>query len=95
MENPSSSPYAFLSYARQDATTVDRIVNGLADQGIRLWRDIYDIQPGADWAQAIATAVDRAAVFLFIASRHSAEAKFIVWKLNHFIERRGGAICTT
>ena len=92
MENLSSSPYAFLSYAREDAAMVDRIVDGLADQGIRLWRDIYDIPPGADWAKAIETAIDKAAVVLFVGSRHSAAAKFIVWKLNHFIERRGGAI---
>ena len=45
--------YAFVSYASADRERVLPIVDALAEAGINVWMDRYDIKPGSNWAAEI------------------------------------------
>lgn len=88
----TAEPYAFLSYSRQDSPTVDRLADSLASVGIKIWRDIDDIEPGTDWMHAIKQAIMGARAVIFIASRNSARSRFILEKLSSYLANRNALI---
>ena len=45
--------YAFVSYASADRDRVVPIVDALAEAGLNVWMDRYDIKPGSNWAAEI------------------------------------------
>ena len=85
MASPESAPYVFLSYARADKLAVDRIVDALAINGIKVWRDIDDIKPGDNWISAIERGVQNARVIIFVVSHQSSKSSFTLNKLAHVI----------
>ena len=62
----------FISYARPDASFVERLVTDLASHGIRVWWD-RNLTAGEDWGEATAEARAAASVVLFVVSRAFAE----------------------
>jgi hypothetical protein len=58
------SPYAFVSYLRDDSATVDRLVDALRRHGIKVWLDRTDLVVGDRWQQAIKTAIRDGSFFI-------------------------------
>jgi len=58
-----SGTFVFVSYAHDDKTLVYPELRRIRSFGIRVWYD-EGIEPGAEWPEAIATALDGATAFL-------------------------------
>ena len=54
----------FVSYMREDAPTVDRIVARLRAAGVDVWLDRSDIRPATDWRREIHRAIRDGAYFV-------------------------------
>lgn len=61
---------AFVSYSREDQTTVQEIIRQLNDEGILTWFDENEILPGDHWEAKIETAIEKSEyVLVFLSSR--------------------------
>ena len=56
----TAMPDVFISYASQDATVVNSIVENLETQGLRCWMAPRDVRPGTVYADAIVRAINEA-----------------------------------
>ena len=79
-------PYVFISYARRDEAFVDRLAADLQREGIRVWRDVEQIEPGEQWQQAITDALNKAVALLYVSSRHSETSSWMRQELQAFFE---------
>ncbi|OQB42792.1 MAG: hypothetical protein BWY06_00498 [Candidatus Latescibacteria bacterium ADurb.Bin168] len=59
--------YAFVSYAHKDSALVYRDISALHVEGYRLWYD-EGIEPGSEWPEDVAQALERCALFLLFIS---------------------------
>ena len=71
-------PFVFLCYARADSAAVTRLKADLQNQGIQVWIDQEQLQPGTlDWEEALRAAVRAARAVLLIASPNARGSRFI------------------
>jgi TIR domain/Cyclic nucleotide-binding domain len=56
-DTPEVPGHAFISYVREDANRVKRLVRILEAARIKVWQDTADILPGQDWKNAIKDAI--------------------------------------
>ncbi len=81
-----SGPYAFVSYAHADAHLVFPDIASLRRLGVNIWYD-EGIDPGNEWPEEIAKALDRASLFVcYITARAVASRNCrneINFALNH------------
>jgi hypothetical protein len=56
--------HVFVSYVREDADAVDRLVFQMRSAGAQVWLDRDSIQPGARWKDAIRAAIEGGAFFV-------------------------------
>ena len=54
----------FLSYAHEDKPHADEIYDALAEQGIDVWVDQWELRPGVDWDQKIEEAMRSSRAFV-------------------------------
>lgn len=66
----------FISYKKEDAGRVDRIVEGLRAEGFSVWWD-HAITPGAQWDQTIQTELNNAAMVIAVWSELSVNAPWV------------------
>ena len=62
----------FLSYASTDRAAADAVCAALEARGIRCWIAPRDVPAGADWGEAILTAIGRAHAMVLVLSRNTA-----------------------
>lgn len=62
--------HVFISYVREDAELVDRLVESLKRCNIQPWIDRECIEPGRPWKQAIRAAIESGAHFIACFSRN-------------------------
>ena len=62
----------FLSYASSDRAAADAVCAALEARGIRCWIAPRDVPAGADWGEAILTAIGRAHAMVLVLSRGTA-----------------------
>lgn len=78
-------PYIFVSYAHKNSTLVFEYLTRLKEEGFRIWYD-EGIDPGTDWSDEIAAALNNAAAFLVFLSSDAVEShnvkKEIVFALS-------------
>lgn len=79
-------PYAFISYARRDSQFVDRLSTDLQRAGVRVWRDVEQIQPGQQWQRALEDALKDSVVLIYVASEHSGDSSWMFQELMGFSE---------
>ncbi len=77
---PDKTHLIFLSYARADAESAERLhafflSNRFADRNVRPWLDRHDLLPGERWDQAIRTALQAAAFVVIIVSQASVDKR--------------------
>jgi hypothetical protein len=65
----------FISYSQHDKPAADRICELLEQAGIRCWIAPRDIASGVTWPTAIAEAIERCRVMLFLASPPATESR--------------------
>ena len=64
----------FLSYASTDRAAAEAICAALETRGIRCWVAPRDVPAGADWGEAILTAIGRAHAMVLVLSRSTANS---------------------
>ena len=64
----------FLSYASADRAAADAVCAALETRGIVCWMAPRDVPAGADWGEAILTAIGRAHAMVLILSRNTASS---------------------
>lgn len=73
---------AFVSYSRRDKTAVYGIARELEAAGYRLWIDLEDIQPSAEWASAIEENIVGSNAVLFFISPDSVRSSEVRRELD-------------
>ena len=61
--------YVFISYVKENKKKVNRLYQDLTSQGIQVWLDRNDIDPGVRWKRAIRRAIQEGAFFIACFSR--------------------------
>jgi hypothetical protein len=61
----------FISYSNKDKNVADAVCVKLESVGIKCWMAPRDIQPGANWGEAIIDAITECRALVFIFSNHS------------------------
>ena len=56
--------HVFISYVHENIVAVDRLCQELEAQGIKVWRDQQNLDPGVRWKQAIRKAIREGAFFI-------------------------------
>lgn len=72
MSEPAAAPYYFISYARQNAPFVEQLTADLKANGLAVWVDTQNLQPGTpDWETNIRAAIKGAQAVVLVASEAS------------------------
>ena len=61
----------FISYSSHDKTTADAVCAALEARSARCWIAPRDIQPGAEWAEAIMDAIAAGKIMVVVFSDHA------------------------
>lgn len=69
-----NEPFAFVSYAHSDAVQVYPEIRRLHEMGYRIWFD-EGIDPGNEWPEEIASAIEQAAQFIVFVTDQSVRSK--------------------
>lgn len=77
-------PFAFVSYAHKDSEWVYPELRRLHDMGMRIWYD-EGIDPGNEWPEDVADALDRCSFFLVFVSPRAVESKNVRNEINFAI----------
>lgn len=77
-------PFAFVSYAHKDAEWVYPELRRLHDMGMRIWYD-EGIDPGNEWPEDVARALDHCSLFLVFISPRAVESKNVRNEINFAI----------
>jgi hypothetical protein len=73
MESLLPHGHAFISYVRENADLVDRLVNELRNNGLTIWLDREAINPGERWKDTIKKAIKNGEFFIACFSKESNE----------------------
>lgn len=68
----------FISYAKEDETLLEELVNRLKQSGVRVQRDNSVLRLGDDWREAIFSAIKRSDAFVLLWSSHSAKSRHVM-----------------
>jgi TolB-like protein len=84
----SSTPPVFISYASQDGTVAEAIVEALERQGLKCWIAPRDVMAGAPYAGQIIHAIDAARVSVLILSRNAAASPHVLREVERTASKR-------
>ena len=65
------SNLVFISYAKEDQRSADRLYRDLKSAGVSLWMDSHDLLPGQLWEREIEEAISRSSYFIALQSTRS------------------------
>ena len=80
-------PFIFVCYAHQDNDLTYPEIRRLQDAGFNLWYD-DGITPGSEWSAAIASAIERCSVFLYLITPNSVASEHCRQEVNYALEQR-------
>ena len=81
-----TEPFVFASYAHRDAQTVYSLLAGLRERGTNVWYD-EGIEPGSNWRDELAAAIDDCQCLLFFVSDASINSKNCLKEINFALSR--------
>jgi hypothetical protein len=87
-------PLVFLSYASEDAVTVDAIRAGFAERGVSVWLDKQNLRSGQNWKHQIERVIGSVDYFIFVQSANmdrrdqNGEDGVYNWELKEAIARQ-------
>lgn len=61
----------FISYAKEDQRSAERLYLDLKNAGVSLWMDTHDLLPGQPWEREIEKAISRSSYFIALQSTRS------------------------
>lgn len=80
-------PYMFISYAHVDSAIVYPIISEFNDIGYRVWYD-EGIEPGIEWPEEIANALDRCSLFVVFISPAAAGSLNVRNEINFALSKK-------
>ncbi|HAV77921.1 MAG TPA: hypothetical protein DCX53_11280 [Anaerolineae bacterium] len=76
--NPSSAPYFFISYSREDKSLQQKVVLELRERGINVWVDIENLIPGTPaWEREVERSIRGAAGVIALLSPSSNNSEWV------------------
>ena len=82
-------PDVFISHARDDAEFAARIGEGLSSRGLAVWLDEEDVEPGAQWANAVDKAIGESRNVLFLLSDKTNKSGWLRMEAAIALSQRG------
>ncbi len=82
-----TDPYLFISYAHKDSEIVYPIINSLHDWGYNIWYD-EGIDPGNEWPDEIANALEKCTFFIVFISNNSVNSKNVLDEINFALDEK-------
>jgi hypothetical protein len=79
-------PFVFASYAHKDGRLVFPELRALHEKGLRIWYD-EGIDPGNEWPEEIANALQRASFFIVFISRSAVESRNVKKEINFALNK--------
>ena len=73
----------FISFAKEDASRVNRLEQIVRHGGGRGWQFVYDLHGARDWATEIQYKIDQCKVFLFVITDYSLQSEWCLKELQH------------
>jgi hypothetical protein len=67
----------FLSYHQADESFAESLSKELQQRGLEVWRDTEALQPGDNWASAVAKALKKSKAMVVLISPASMESKYV------------------
>ncbi len=80
-------PYMFISYAHVDSRAVYQIISDFHDIGYNVWYD-EGIEPGIEWPEEIANALDRCSLFVVFITPASANSLNVRNEINFALSKK-------
>jgi WD40 repeat protein len=80
------APDVFISYSRSDQQVVLRLAAALEAANWRVWVDVEDIPPTADWGEELAVGIRTAHTFVFAISPRSVRSQYCLRELDQALE---------
>jgi len=80
-----NEPYIFISYAHKDSARVYPIIADWHNQGYRIWYD-EGIDPGNEWPDEIAKALEHSSQFVIFVSKNSVASKNVRNEINYALD---------
>ena len=75
--------HIFISYAKEDRATAERLYRAIKDNGLSAWLDVVDLRPGQEWEREIRKAIRESKIFLACLSSHAVSKRgFVQSELN-------------
>jgi hypothetical protein len=86
---PAMSHQIFISYAREDQAVAEKLYDILVSfNSVKVWLDVHNLLPGADWREEIATAIERSDMIILLLSDSSInKAGYVQREIRDAIER--------
>jgi TIR domain len=84
--------FVFISYSRREKEFVDRLSDDLRANGVRIWRDVEQIEAGSNWEQEIKKSLTDATAMIFVASKNSVSSAWMETEVQFFLAGRGQVI---
>src|ERR1700685_1762328 len=78
----------FVSYASQDASVANSIVENLERHGIKWWIAPRDVTPGSQYVDEIVGAINDARVFVLVLSEHAVSSPRVGRELERAASKR-------
>lgn len=85
MLSSEKEPFIFVSYAHLDSGVAVPIIDGLKENGFRIWYD-NGIEPGSEWPEYIAQKIIDCSVMLVLLSNNSLNSKNCKREINFGID---------
>ncbi len=82
------TPTVFISYASQDVTVADAVVEALERHGSKCWIAPRDVVPGEFYAGAIVHAIDAARVIVLVLSENAASSQHVLREVERASSKR-------
>lgn len=87
-----NEPYIFVSYAHMNSDIVFTHIKKLYNAGFRIWYD-EGIDPGTDWSDEIALALNNAACFLVFMSPEAARSHNVKKEIVFAVSKKKYMVC--
>ncbi len=81
-QEKGDSPYIFISYSQEDRAYVDKLVEGLSKQQLKVWIEKKQIGYGDNLHHVIEEALDNCQVFIVVMTPNSRKAKWVMNELS-------------
>ncbi|MBM4024363.1 MAG: toll/interleukin-1 receptor domain-containing protein [Planctomycetes bacterium] len=77
----------FISYASEDKNIADATCAKLEEHGIRCWIAPRDVEPGANWGEAIVEAISSSRIMVFVFSSNSNQSQHVFREVERAVDR--------